>query len=138
MEERDPERWYADGLRFECTLCGECCRRTGGYVWLDLDEVRVLAAHLELSLDEFGLRYLRRVGQRYALLDRTGSDACVFLHEGRCRIHAVRPKQCRTFPFWPEHVRSAAAWSQTATRCEGIAPRSRLVDADEIEDMLRS
>ena len=31
-------------------------------------------------------------------------EACVFLSEGRCTIHSVRPTQCRTFPYWPELI----------------------------------
>ncbi len=28
--------------------------------------------------------------------------------------------QCRTYPFWPEHVQSAHDWEAEAARCEGI------------------
>jgi Fe-S-cluster containining protein len=45
---------------------------------------------------------------------------CVFLGEGRrCRIYAVRPAQCRTYPFWPE-LETRQAWRDEARRCEGI------------------
>ena len=33
---------------------------------------------------------------------------CVFLdNDGRCTVHAVRPLQCATYPYWP--VRTTAA-----------------------------
>lgn len=136
VRQRDSQNWYSDGLRFECTQCGECCRRPEGYVWVGADEIRTLAAHLDLNLDAFGLRYLRRIGTRYALLDSVGEDACVFLREGRCQVYAVRPRQCRAFPFWSSHVESPATWARTASQCEGIRPSAALVEADEIDEML--
>ena len=54
--------WYRDGLRFACTECGRCCT-VEGYVWVNRREIRRLARFLELSLDDFGRRYLRRVGR---------------------------------------------------------------------------
>jgi Fe-S-cluster containining protein len=34
-------------------------------------------------------------------------------------VYPVRPTQCRTFPFWREHVRSRAAWDRLADECPG-------------------
>ena len=47
--------------------------------------------------------------------------ACYFLDErGRCRVHAVKPAQCRSYPFWPEILSSAVTWRAEAAACEGI------------------
>ena len=35
--------WYHEGLRFECTGCGDCCTGAPGYVWLTEEEIRALA-----------------------------------------------------------------------------------------------
>lgn len=46
---------------------------------------------------------------------------CVFLlKNNRCSIYAVRPRQCLTYPYWPEIMVSQAAWDNEANRCEGI------------------
>ena len=40
-DEKDPSPntpWYADGLPFTCTQCGDCCTGDPGYVWVT-DEV---------------------------------------------------------------------------------------------------
>ena len=29
----DSGPWYADGLSFECTMCGNCCTGPPGAVW---------------------------------------------------------------------------------------------------------
>src|SRR4249920_3859763 len=101
--------WYEAGLRFECTECGRCCIGADGYVWVTEADASGLAAALALDLDAFGRRYLRRVGDRYALLDTGRDGACVFLDGSRCGVYAARPSQCRRYPFWPGHLASAEA-----------------------------
>ena len=123
----DPEirpPWYAHGLCFRCTRCGNCCSGDPGYVWTSLEECRRIATHLQLPLDEFTRRYTRRVGARLSLLERKGGD-CVFLRREEpgltsCSIHPARPVQCRTWPFWPSNLKSPAAWEETGRTCAGI------------------
>lgn len=109
------------GLEFGCTRCGSCCGGgMPGHVWVDADEVRALAAHLGLEEEQFGIRYLRRVGTRVSLLEKANFD-CVFWDAPRgCTVYAARPRQCRTYPFWPEVIRSRVAWREEAARCPGI------------------
>jgi Fe-S-cluster containining protein len=124
--------WYANGLRFECTRCGRCCTGAAGYVWVDTGEIAALAALRGLSLDDFGRTYLRRVGSRYALLDRAGGD-CVFHDGGACTVYAARPAQCRSFPFWPKNLASPQAWQAAASQCEGIRDDAALFPAEAID-----
>lgn len=61
-------------------------------------------------------------------MERKGNGGdCVFLESKQCSIHAVKPAQCATYPFWPQALASKADWCAEATRCEGITfePRSR-------------
>jgi Fe-S-cluster containining protein len=116
--------WYGQGLRFECTRCGNCCSGAPGYVWVTLDECRLIAQALRLALEEFLRRHVRRVGTRLSLLEKRGGD-CEFLvrtPDGptTCAIHAARPVQCRTWPFWPSNVESEQAWQAAARECPGI------------------
>ncbi len=120
--------WYQEGLQFGCTKCGLCCRREG-YVWVDRRRIRAIARALGLSVEEFGRRYLRRVGSRYSLTEK-GEHECVFWDDG-CRIYPVRPEQCRTFPFWKQNLRTPAEWTLTAGECEGIG-QGRLYGSEEI------
>ena len=41
--------WYADGLRFECSRCGNCCTGEPGLVRMTDDEVRTMARHVEMD-----------------------------------------------------------------------------------------
>lgn len=85
----------------KCQDCGGKCCKGEGYVFLEVSECEKIAAFLQLSLDEFGMRYLRKVGNRYALIEPKDREECIFLDDNnKCTIYPVRPKNCRTFPFW--------------------------------------
>ena len=112
--------WYAEGLSFTCTSCGDCCTGFEGYVWVKEPEIRALAKHLGLSLDGFGRKYLRRVGPRYSLIERANHD-CIFWETGTgCTVYSARPVQCRTFPFWSTYLESEATWEKVRARCPGV------------------
>jgi len=115
-------------LRFQCTGCGECC--TGGadyHVFMDDKEAEAIRRHLGLSSAWFKRRYLRRTVEGERVLNNGGGGRCVFLNpENRCRIYAVRPLQCRTYPYWPETLNSRTAWRREARRCEGIGRGERI------------
>ena len=116
--------WYTDGLCFACTQCGECCSGAPGYVWVDEAEIERIAAQLGLTADAFARKHVRRVGLRHSLLEKSDGD-CEFLQRlptGRtaCSIHAVRPTQCRTWPFWKSNLTTPEDWAKTASGCPGM------------------
>jgi len=131
MSRDDDPPWYREGLAFTCTRCGACCTGAPGYVWVDSDEIAALAAHRGESVEEFGRRFLRRVGDRISLIERPGGD-CVFWDKGAgCTVYAARPVQCRTWPFWPENIESPEAWDHVTGVCPGSG-RGRLFSVEEI------
>ncbi len=112
--------WWGEGLRFACTQCGRCCTGDPGYVWVDSKEVRRLAARIGRDPDDFGRRYLRRIGERLSLIEKTNGD-CVFYEAGTgCTVYPDRPRQCRTYPFWPDVVLSPESWQREGESCPGI------------------
>lgn len=125
-------------LRFQCTACGACC--TGGDdsgVFMSDAEAERIRAALGVSPAWFRRRYVRRVadGEWEARLGADG--ACPFLAGGRrCAVYALRPGQCRSYPFWPEILASRGAWRREARRCEGIG-RGPALDVQTIERRLR-
>ncbi len=129
--------WYAEGLRFGCTGCGRCCTGAPGYVWVTEQEIQEMAHHIQLPIDLFYRRYVRRVGQRLSLIERRNGD-CVFLRDGKlCEVYPQRPRQCRTFPFWPLALRDRQGWESLREDCEGIDhPDGKLYTAEEIERSL--
>ena len=61
----------------------------------------------------------------------------MFYEAGRgCTVYPVRPRQCRTWPFWASNVASRAAWERTKKSCPG-AGQGDLISAEEITRRLR-
>ena len=109
-------------LHFECTQCGRCCSGGGEYhVFLSATEADRIRVTLALSKGWFRRRYLKRLQSGELTVQLGATGRCSFLDaQGRCRVYAARPTQCRTYPFWPEVLRSQATWRAEAARCEGI------------------
>ncbi len=126
--------WYRDGLCFSCTQCGVCCTGAPGYVWVTRAEIDALAELLGIGAEAFSRKYVRKVGRRASLTERPGGD-CVFWDKG-CTVYAARPRQCRTYPFWPDVVRTRTAWEEEAEECRGIGT-GRLYSSDEIARIRR-
>ena len=118
--------WYADGLRFTCTQCGNCCTGPPGYVWISKEEIVRLAEFLKITCEQTVEKYCRKVDGRFSLKESRSPEGlydCIFLKAAekgpgddstiaserkRCSVYPVRPLQCRTWPFWPENLELAA------------------------------
>lgn len=135
MDTEEPP-WYRDGLRFTCTQCGNCCTGAPGYVWVSPEEIDRLAASLGQSTDAFSRRFVRRVGNRYSLIERPNGE-CVFWDSSNgCTVYEARPVQCRTWPFWSENLESPADWKRVRRGCPG-AGNGDFFPLDAIEDAVR-
>lgn len=76
--------WYADGLEFTCTQCGNCCTGGPGFVWITREEIVRLAEYLKLSPEQVVEQYCRKVDGRFSLTERRTKEGlydCVFLTE---------------------------------------------------------
>ncbi len=106
-----------------CEACGgHCCTGETGYIWTKYEEIDAIASFLQLSIEEFATRYLRKVKHRYSLIEKQLSSdnfACIFFDESkkRCSIYPVRPLQCRTFPFWEQFKNNE---DEVRKECPGI------------------
>lgn len=130
--------WYKDGLRFECTGCGQCCTGSPGYVWISEEDIHAISNYLDISIEDFIKLYVRKVENRYSLKEKNDSSYdCIFLEGKRCSIYPVRPVQCSTYPWWPSHLESPKAWKELASCCEGINPEAKLIDEKEIDNQLK-
>lgn len=128
--------WYHDGLRFECTMCGNCCSGEPGYVWVNDEEIDAIAAEVEMPREEF-VAVHTKIGPRGRTLREKRNGDCVFYDAAKgCTIYAVRPGQCRTWPFWDSNVRSPGAWDAVGESCPGI-DRGELIPVEEITRRLK-
>lgn len=131
------EPWYAKGLQFKCTQCGRCCTGAPGYIWVDESEILTLAAYLNMEAEEFAEKYLREINGRYSLKEMPKTYDCVFLKNNKCSVYSARPKQCRTFPWWPANLKSKQDWNEASKYCEGINhPEAPSVEYSVIKEQL--
>lgn len=118
------EPWHHQGLRFECTGCGKCCTGAKGSIFIDQEDLEGMAELLNLSPKDFKRLYVKNRHNRLMLVEKKraeGDYACIFLKDNRCSVYQARPKQCRTYPFWPENLNSPESWALAAKECEGIS-----------------
>lgn len=127
----DRAYFFDRGLRFGCTQCGGCCTGATGTVFMNAEESGRIARQLGLDHAAFLERYAYPVEGGHSLREVGEHFACIFFRNERCTIYAVRPTQCRTYPFWAENVRSEAAWKKTCRDCPGIG-QGRLYEREEI------
>ncbi|MFZ4673481.1 MAG: YkgJ family cysteine cluster protein, partial [Chlamydiia bacterium] len=111
--------WYLDGVYFKCTNCGNCCAKEPGAVFLSKEEIDQFVEGLKIARADFLERYTRKLHGKVALKEHPNFD-CVFLKDQKCTAYKYRPKQCRTYPFWPELLRSTKSWDAEKSRCEGL------------------
>jgi len=106
-----------------CETCGgACCTGASGYIWAKYTEIEEMANFLNLTVEEFATMYLRRVKHRYSLVEKRLNDnnfACIFFNNElkQCNIYSVRPRQCRTFPFWETFKNNK---EEVKNECPGI------------------
>ncbi|MEN9654066.1 MAG: hypothetical protein RL235_178 [Chlamydiota bacterium] len=129
------EPWFQEGLRFQCTGCGGCCTGSPGYVFLSEPDLDALTRHLQCDRDAFIRTYARQVDTQLALIEDPVNYDCVFLKDKRCSVYEARPVQCRTFPWWIQHLREPTDWQAAKERCEGIDhPDAPVVASDTIAE----
>ena len=93
-----PYKFDADAC-MECE--GNCCIGESGYIWVSPKEIEEIAGFLKMDIEKFKQMYLVKAGYKYSIKEKPYKNgfACIFFANG-CSIYPVRPKQCRTFPFW--------------------------------------
>lgn len=120
-----------DGVRFECQGSGKCCTSRGshGFIYVSLKDRKVFAKYFKLTTGEFTKRYCSKTNGWYHLSESEGD--CRFLKGKSCSVYEARPIQCRTWPFWPEHLNARAWKKEIADFCPGVG-KGRHYSAEEI------
>lgn len=131
-EDADDAPWYANGLAFACTGCGNCCSGSG-YVWVDDDEVAALAEFQGRPPGEVRLLDTRPVQGKVTLREHKNGE-CIYLDglTKRCSVYEARPRQCRAWPFWRRNLSEEQSWGRARATCPGI-DRGQIVPLEEIE-----
>ncbi len=87
-------------MNFTCERCGACCRIKDGIVRVSDKEIARIAAYLGVPEADFIANETELAPDRRGLVLKSLPDgACAWLApDNTCRIHAVKPDKCRTFP----------------------------------------
>lgn len=132
-------QWFEDDvLHFRCTGCGECCKQPG-FVYVTREEGDRIAKYLhgdEANAFTLTGEFWTEQPDGDFVIEVLGGRGCPFLVDDTCSIHAVKPAQCRTYPFWPENLTSAKRWRAEMKYCEGIGPAGETYRAFDIRRML--
>jgi len=123
--------WYQDGLRFACTQCGHCCTGAPGFVWVTDDEIADIANFLAEPIHQTEALYTKAVGRDISLRERGNGDCVFYDRKQGCTIYQVRPRQCRTWPFWQSNIATPEDWKQTCQSCPGSG-QGELIPVEEI------
>ncbi|MGD1916610.1 MAG: YkgJ family cysteine cluster protein [Phycisphaerales bacterium] len=117
-----------DGLRFQCTQCGNCCTGAPGTVLLSEHDILALSTRLGVDRAGFTERYTKPMDGGLSLSERLtafGWD-CVFLDretvpgKAVCGVYEDRPVQCRTWPFWKKNLDDPRSWDRATQTCPGM------------------
>ena len=116
--------WYDQGLYFRCIGCSLCCTGASGYVWLSEKDIDDISSFLKITKDIFIKKYTRFVKNKISLKELYPCYSCIFLRDKKCIIYPVRPRQCKTFPFWDNILQSKKSWENCKKQCPGIESSS--------------
>ncbi len=92
-----------------CAACaGRCCSGDPGRIWVSEGEIAKISRFLGIHPVDLVHTCLYRVDGRLSIREVPADDGfrCLFLESGRparCAVYPVRPRQCRTFPFWDRY-----------------------------------
>ncbi len=105
---------------FECRQCGECCKGFGGTLLTESD-VGAISEYLGMAPDTFLETCCTESGSGRVLIQ--GEDGyCIFADHALCKIHPVKPRMCKAWPFIEAVLRDPHNWQVMAGACPGIRP----------------
>jgi Fe-S-cluster containining protein len=110
-------------IRFHCSGCGRCClgHADEHYIELAPGEAEKIRQVLNIDKKSFKRDYLVSLDNKGKGIRINAQGRCMLLDENnRCSVYPVRPRQCVTYPFWPELMQSPESWHAESVRCEGI------------------
>ena len=112
---------------FSCQKTGNCCR-ADGIVYVDVSEIEKMATLLGLCVTEFMTRYVRRKNGWMVIADHQYRKNCFLDQNQHCKVYAARPKQCMTYPNWPEIWESKENLMKETLLCPALRKATKVVE----------
>jgi hypothetical protein len=98
-------------------MCGQCCHGYGG-TYVAAEDIEAISAYIGMDPRCFVVEHCRLSGDKLLLAQRE-DGRCVFW-DGLCRIHPVKPRMCRVWPFIPALLVDVGNWRAMASVCPGM------------------
>jgi hypothetical protein len=111
------ESEYKESDFFECKKCGECCSGYGG-TFISGKDIQAIAEFIDEDPKKFTQKYCTLSGGQPVLAQ--GSDGYCIFWDGLCRIHPVKPRMCRAWPFIESVLTDIQNWKIMGKSCPGI------------------
>lgn len=150
-------------LGMQCNRCGHCCSHGSGF--LVREDHRKIAKHLKVSEKKLKEKFLEEIEKFNTRLWRPRLEKkgnlpygkCIFLKDKLCKIHKVKPLQCRIgncsengekLSLWftlnyflnendPESVRQYAVYLKSGGKTlEGAELKEIIKDKDKLKKIL--
>jgi Fe-S-cluster containining protein len=102
---------------FNCIKCGDCCKGYGG-TFVSGDEIRKIADYLKTDPERFVENYCQMSGGKPVL--GQGKDGYCIFWEDICKIHPVKPRMCKRWPFIQSVLVDIQNWQIMSALCPGI------------------
>ena len=102
---------------FKCKMCGDCCKGYGG-TFITKDDINAIAEYIKADHESFVSEYCEMSGGK-PVLARGRNGYCIFWDK-ICKIHSVKPRMCRQWPFIKSVLADTENWYVMAGMCPGI------------------
>ena len=125
---------YEKGISFKCQGSANCCVSRGkhGYVFLSKKDLKRLTNYFNHTLEEFKKKFCQTTDGYLHIKEVRNNGDCYFLENKRCSIYKARPTQCRTWPFWPENMKTKIWNNEVLNFCPGIG-KGKTINKNKIE-----
>ena len=129
---------YEKGIKFQCQGSANCCisRGSHGFVFLSKKDLSRLAKHFNISSKEFIINYCQSSDGFIHIKEIRTNGECIFLNNKKCDVYKSRPTQCRTWPFWPENMKSKIWNKEIINFCPGIG-KGKIISKKKIDTLLK-
>jgi Fe-S-cluster containining protein len=103
---------------------------------VNAEELEAIAEFRGETVEEVTGLYTRMARRGLTLRDNANGDCVFYDREQGCVIYPVRPRQCRTWPFWESNVESPETWRRTCEVCPGSG-KGELISVEEILERVK-
>lgn len=107
----------SSAMIFDCQKCGDCCQGYGG-TYLTPEDVDAIADYLGMNPEILLADYCSLSGGK-PLLAQGENGYCIFW-DRVCRIHPVKPRMCKAWPFIESVLVDTRNWAAMAGACPGM------------------